>query len=217
MTNEYDRVTVVDHPDGPAQAVQAAQQGHVLEGLPRPRARARRCSRATRPRAIWPSRTCEVETPICKTDVQAGVTARRWSSCPSCARASAWWRACRSSCRRTFVGAPRHVPRPRAPTSRTSITRRCPTASRSATCSWWTPCSPPAARPWPPSSTCAEIGVKNIKLMVLVAAPAAYRGRARRRPGRADLHLRRRRGPERRTPTSSPAWATPATAFSAPI
>ena len=64
-------------------------------------------------------------------------------------------------------------------------------------------------------STCGGLGVKNIKLMVLVAAPVGIEAVLAADPDVQHLHLRHRRGPERRTPTSSPAWATPATASSA--
>ena len=55
------------------------------------------CSRATRPRAIWRLRTSRLKRPSARLRASRW-PARRWSSSPSCARASAWLRGCRSSC-----------------------------------------------------------------------------------------------------------------------
>ena len=84
------------------------------------------CYEATRD---LPTEEVEIQTPVAKAKVQvlAGKKMARWATLAS-------------------TGTPR-------PTSRWSITARCPTTSASGTLLSWIPCWPPAALPPPPSSS----------------------------------------------------------------
>ena len=141
-----------------------------------------------------PLEDVQVETPIATATCKRSPGASS-PSCPSCARAWAWWTACSSSSPRRAWGISACIAT-RSPTSRMSITASFRPISPSAPCCSSIRCSP------------RRLGHGGAGLPARAGrpgrAPALHRGGARGhrrgargRCGRACARLRRRRGPER--------------------
>ena len=168
------------------------------------------CYEATRD---LPLEDVEIKTPITTATFKT-IAGKKLAIVPCCGRAWAWWTASSPS-----SPPPRWATSActvtRRPWSRWSTTARCPTTSPSGDVIVLDPMLATGGSASAAIQFIKNYGVKHIKLMNIIAAPEASAGCSTTTPtwsSTAPLWTKS----STTTATSFPAWATPATASSAP-
>ena len=185
MTVTYDasRVTLVDHP-----LVQ-----HKLSILRDKNTGTNQFRQLVRELALFdgyeamrdlPMEDVEVETPI-TTATFKQLAGKNSPSCPSCVRALAWSTASSTWCP-PLAWATSAWSATRLPTSRTSITARCPRISTSASAWSSTPMLATGGSAEMAISYLRERGVKDIRMLCIVAAPEGLKSLTEKDP---DVHI----------------------------
>ena len=164
----YDRVTVVDHPMVQHKLSKLRNKNTSSKDF-RALVRELAMFRATRPRAIWRLRTSRLKRPSARLRASRW-PARRWSSSPSCARASAWLRGLQELMPSTFVG---HLGMYRDPETHEphEYYAKLPDSISQRDVLVVDPMLATGGSATAAIHYLRKLGVKNIKLVVLVAAP----------------------------------------------